>query len=78
VEEPRRLASLLLGLPHVREIRVSAADRIEFVTDRPELAYRELPGLVTTSGTAVRRLEALDDGLEAVFRHVTEAGTKRL
>jgi len=78
VEEPRRLASMLLGLSHVREIRVPASDRIEFVTDRPEMAYRELPGLVTQSGTAVRRLEALDDGLEAVFRHVTEAGTKRL
>ena len=78
VEEARRLASLLLALPHVREIRVLAGDRIEFVTDRPEVAYRELPGLVTASGTAVRRLEALDDGLEAVFRHVTEAGTKRL
>jgi ABC-2 type transport system ATP-binding protein len=78
VEEPRRLASLLLGLPHVREIRVPGPDRIEFVTDRPEMAYRELPGLVTSAGTAVHRLEALDDGLEAVFRHVTEAGTKRL
>ena len=78
VEEPRRLASLLLGQPHVREIRVTASDRIEFVTDRPEVAYRELPGLVAASGKAVRRLEALDDGLEAVFRHVTEAGTKRL
>jgi ABC-2 type transport system ATP-binding protein len=78
VEEPRCLASLLLRLPHVKEIRVPSVDRIEFVTDRPELAYRELPGLVAQSGTAVRRLEALDDGLEAVFRHVTEAGTKRL
>ena len=78
VEEPRRLASLLLGQPHVREIRVTAMDRIEFVTDRPEVAYRELPGLVASSGKAVRRVEALDDGLEAVFRHVTEAGTKRL
>ena len=78
VEDPRRLASLLLRLPHVREISVPSGDRIEFVTDRPELAYRELPGLVTASGTAIRRLEALDDGLEAVFRHVTEAGTKRL
>ena len=78
VEEPRRLATLLLGRPHIREIRVLAGDRVEFVTDRPELAYREFPGLVSQSGTAVRRLEALDDGLEAVFRHVTEAGTKRL
>jgi ABC-2 type transport system ATP-binding protein len=78
VEEPRRLAALLLALPHVREVRVSFSDRIEFVTDRPESAYRELAGLVVEAGTAVRRVEALDDGLEAVFRHVTEAGTKRL
>ncbi len=76
--DPRRLGSALLELPHVREIRVIGRDGLEFVTAHPEAAYRELADLVARTGVPVRRVETLDNTLEAVFRHVTAAGTRRL
>jgi ABC-2 type transport system ATP-binding protein len=76
--EPRRLGADLVGLPHVRELKVVGGDQIEFVTDRPEIAYRELAQAVVRTGTPIRRLETLDNTLEAVFRHVTAGGTRRL
>ena len=76
--EPRRLAAALVDRPHVREVKVAGDDAVEFVTDRPDLAYRELGVLVSETGVAIHRVETLDAGLEAVFRHVTEAGSRRL
>ena len=78
VDDPRALGAALLGLPHVRELRITAADRLEFVTDRPETAYRELAALVVGIGVPVRGVQTLDNTLEAVFKHVTAGGTRRL
>ena len=77
-DNPRRLGAALLRLPHVREIRITAEDTLEFITDRPELTYSELAGLIVTENVPVRRLETLDNTLEAVFKHVTSVGTRRL
>jgi ABC-2 type transport system ATP-binding protein len=77
-EDPRRLGAVLLRLPHVRELRIVDPDRLEFVTEKPEVTYRELPGLVLQAESPVRRVETPDDTLEAVFKHVTESGTRRL
>jgi ABC-2 type transport system ATP-binding protein len=76
--DPRPLGRELLLRPDVLEVRVTGERAIEFVTARPETIYRELPALVAATGTGVRRLHAPDDTLEAVFRHVTEGGTRRL
>ncbi|MBN2170113.1 MAG: ABC transporter ATP-binding protein [Candidatus Krumholzibacteriota bacterium] len=76
--EPRRVAAALMGRHHVREVKVIGEDAVEFVTARPDLAYRELGHLVGETGVAIHRVETLDAGLEAVFRHVTEAGSRRL
>jgi ABC-2 type transport system ATP-binding protein len=76
--EPRRLGSILLGRPHVRELRITGKERLEFLTDHPEAAYAELPTLVVASGAPVSRVVTLDGGLEAVFTRVTETGTRRL
>jgi len=76
-DDPRRLGSALLELPHVLEVKVSE-EWVECVTSRPEAAYRELPALVVRVGTPVRRVETLDNTLEAVFKHVTSVGTHRL
>ncbi len=76
--DPRALGAALLGLPHVREIRLTGPDRLEFVTDQPDVAYRELASAVVRTGVAVDRVETLDDTLEAVFTHVTAAGARRL
>ncbi len=77
-DDPRTLGAALLALPHVREVRVTAPDRLEFVTGRPETAYRELASLVVGAGVALRGVQTLDNTLEAVFRHVTAGGTRRL
>ena len=75
--DPRTLAGALIRLPHVRELSITGEDRLEFVTEHPELAYRELPGIIHESGALVSRMETLDNTLEAVFTHVTEAGARR-
>jgi ABC-2 type transport system ATP-binding protein len=77
-DQPRRLASALLECDHVLELRLIGGDRLEFVTERPDTAYRELAGLVVKTGVVVRTVETLDNTLEAVFTHVTEAGARRL
>jgi len=78
VNDPRRLGQSLLELPHVRELSIIGPESLEFVTDHPEVAYRELTKLVVSTGVIVRRIEPLHATLEDVFTHVTEVGVKRL
>jgi ABC-2 type transport system ATP-binding protein len=78
VDDPRKMGRALLGLDHVRELKVTGPEALEFVTIQPEAAYRELPGIVVESGVIVRRVESLDQSLEAVFTHVTAVGSRRL
>lgn len=77
-DDPRKLGRALLGLIHIKELKVSGPDTLEFVTIKPESAYRELPGLVMKTGVVVKRVESLDQKLEAAFAHVTAAGSRRL
>lgn len=77
-DAPRRLAAHLLESVHVSELRLVGDSRLEFVTFHPETAYRELAQAVVATGSVIRTLEAPDNTLEAVFTHVTEAGTRRL
>jgi ABC-2 type transport system ATP-binding protein len=70
VDEPRRLASELVRLTHVREVRV-VDHGVELVTEHPEVAYREIAATALGAGLVLRRLEPLDQGLEAVFHTVT-------
>jgi ABC-2 type transport system ATP-binding protein len=78
VDEPRVLAQTLMGLSHVQELKIDGERHLEFVTDHPEVAYREVARAVVASGAVVRRVETLDNTLEAVFAHVTSVGTHRL
>ncbi len=78
VDDPRKLGQALLGLSHVEELKIVGPEALEFVTVRPESAYRELPGLVVKTGVVVRRVESLDHSLEAAFTHVTAVGSRRL
>jgi ABC-2 type transport system ATP-binding protein len=78
VDDPRELGRALLGLNHIRELKVTGPESLEFVTIRPDSVYRELPRLVVETGVVVRRLESLDQTLEAAFTHVTAAGSRRL
>lgn len=76
--DPRAFVVALLARPHVREARLVDENAVEFVTDTPSVAYAELGQLVAGTGILVRRIETLDAGLEAVFRHVTQAGARHL
>ena len=78
VDDPRVLGQGLLDLPHIQELKITDSNHLEFVTDHPEVAYRELSRVIVASGTVVRRVETLDNTLEAVFAHVTSVGTHRL
>jgi len=78
VDDPRRLGALIFSQPHVREVRVAGADRLVFVTERPESFYETFPRLVVDSGCLVRGMITPDNALEAVFTHVTATGTRRL
>ena len=78
VDDPRKLGQALLALSHVEELKIVGPEVLEFVTVRPESAYRELPGLVVKTGVVVRRVESLDHSLEAAFTHVTAVGSRRL
>jgi ABC-2 type transport system ATP-binding protein len=78
VDDPRKLGQALLGLSHVEKLKIVGPETVEFVTVRPESAYRELPGLVVKTGVVVRRVESLDHSLEAAFTHVTAVGSRRL
>jgi ABC-2 type transport system ATP-binding protein len=78
VDDPRRMGQALLGLDHIQELKVIGSEALEFVTIRPESAYRELPRLVVETGVVVRRVDSLDHSLEAAFAHVTAAGSRRL
>lgn len=77
-DDPRKLGAALLALGHIEQLRVIDDTSLEFVTIRPDEAYRELPKLVMSTGVAVRRVESLDHTLEAAFHHVTAVGTRRL
>jgi ABC-2 type transport system ATP-binding protein len=78
VSDSRPLAGALLARDHVKEVRILGPEGVEFVTGKPDLAYRELAAIVADTGIMIRRVETLDNGLEAVFRHVTAAGSRRL
>jgi len=78
IGDPRPLGRLLLDRPDTLEVRITGPNSLSFLTSGPDTLYPELPGIIAASGAAVWRLQAPDDTLEAVFRHVTEAGTRRL
>jgi len=77
-DDPRGLMRALVALPHIRSVDFRGDDTVDFVTDEPDAAYRDLPGVIASSGVLVRSVTSQDDTLEALFRHVTQAGVARL
>jgi ABC-2 type transport system ATP-binding protein len=77
-DDPRGLATALLTLPHISEVKLIGNRAVELVTGRPDLAYRQLAEVVVNSDCLIHRIETLDNGLEAVFHHVTQAGSRHL
>ena len=76
--DPRKLGAALLTLSEIQEIKVTGDTTLEFITEGPDLTYKALPGLIVGTGIVVQKVETMDNTLEAVFKHVTAVGTRRL
>jgi ABC-2 type transport system ATP-binding protein len=74
IGDPRPLGEILLRRADTLEVRITGPNSLSFLTSGPDTLYPELPGIIAASGAAVWRLQAPDDTLEAVFRHVTKRG----
>ena len=66
VDDPRRFGQALMGLTHIQELKVLGPESLEFVTVKPEAAYRELAALVVETGVPVRRVDSLDHTLDQI------------
>ena len=71
-DDPRRLASAIVGLPSVDAVNVDP-DGALVVLSRNVLDLQiELPRLAQSSAIRLRRVEPLDDSLESVFGYLVE------
>jgi ABC-2 type transport system ATP-binding protein len=71
-DDPRRLASAIVGLPSVDAVNVDP-DGALVVLSRNVLDLQiELPRLAQSAGIRLRRVEPLDDSLESVFGYLVE------
>ncbi len=70
-DEPRRLGSLLVAQPWVRELHF-APTVLTVETDAPDTLYEALPTLCAEAGIVIAALSSPDSGLDAVFRYLTE------
>ncbi len=74
VDQPRELASKLVGLSMVTGLQVTAEDTLIIETPVPEKVYDRLPEMVLAGDLDVREITAADAGLEAVFGYLTDRG----
>ncbi|MFH1418189.1 MAG: ABC transporter ATP-binding protein [Planctomycetota bacterium] len=74
VDQPRVLASKLVGLPTVTGLQVTAEDTLIIETPAPENVYDRLPEMLLADDLGVREIAAADAGLEAVFGYLTGRG----
>ncbi len=67
---PRDLAQAVAGMDHVVSVEFPEPDVLLVRTRKPDVFYKDLPGLVIDHHVDVRGLESPDDSLEAVFRYL--------
>ena len=68
--QPRDLAQACAAMDHVVSVEFPTAETLLVRTRKPDLFYKDLPGIVVDRGLDVRGLESPDDSLEAVFRYL--------
>jgi len=71
-QDPRRLAGLLIGRPHVVSVEVGDDNDVIVKTSHAVELYRALPGWLLENNLPVDEIITLDDSLEAVFQYLTE------
>jgi ABC-2 type transport system ATP-binding protein len=69
-KHPRDLAQALAGMEHLVSFEFPAPEVLLVRTRKPDVFYRDLPGIVVDRGIDVHGLESPDDSLEAVFRYL--------
>ncbi|MGD2109675.1 MAG: ABC transporter ATP-binding protein [Phycisphaerae bacterium] len=72
VDQPRTLASRLVGLDVVAGVKITDGDALVIETPSPERVYAQLPKLILDEDLSVREIAATDDTLEAVFGYLTQ------
>jgi ABC-2 type transport system ATP-binding protein len=68
--DPRAVAARLLATDGIRRLDLEPA-RLDVLTTRPTVLFRELARLASEDGVSVTRFRTLDESLEAVFRYLT-------
>lgn len=68
-DDPRRLATLLMGLESVDGIHLDG-DGIRIEANDAAALARSLPVVAAREGVALRRVEPTDESLESVFRYL--------
>jgi len=70
-EDPRQLASRLVGWPMVAGMRLDE-DGVEVQTRKPDLFFNDLPDVILADKVKVTRLLSPDDNLQAVFDYLVK------
>ncbi len=70
VGEPRAVARLLLAMPEVLAVDVSAADAVTVKARSPKRFFEQFGKLVVEHGLEVRRLEPLDESAHAILGYL--------
>ena len=68
--QPRDLAQALAAMDHVVSVEFPRAETLLVRTRKPDLFYKDLPGIVVDRQLDVHSLESPDDSLDAVFRYL--------
>src|SRR5690554_6957006 len=68
-DDPRRLATLLVGVEAVSGVRLRG-EVVEIEANDASVLARELPRSAQQAGIRLRRVEPTDESLESVFRYL--------
>src|SRR5687767_170734 len=71
-DDPRRLASAIVGLPSVDAVNVDPDGALVVLSRNVLDLQLELPRLAQSASISLRRVEPLDDSLESVFGYLVE------
>jgi len=71
--DPRRLAELIVGLPHVVSVRFHPeGGGLTAESRRPDDFYQRLPALMLDAGLDLDEITSPDDNLQAVFHYLVK------
>ena len=72
VPSPRRLASVLISLAHIRATEIIGPSTLELTTTDLEAACADIPRIVSDNGMVLTGLTSPDADLESLYRYLIE------